>query len=246
MKRDQAEAQYGLRLYQGGVVPGIDVRVVDIEEWDVEACGGTHLTNTFEAGYIKIVTTERVQDGIERIIYSVGPYAIEETQRREALLQDAADLLGSPMDKIKESIINNLNTIKDLRDQLDSIKQTASKEKAFQLLDDSINVKGVKLIIYSDRVTTDYLIEIGNSLSLTGECFVSTLFSELDNRVVVKASDEAIIKGVNAGNLVQNLAKIIGGAGGGQRHFAQGGGGTPEKFKESKMLIIKILESQIK
>jgi alanyl-tRNA synthetase len=70
MQRDQAEKKYGFRLYQGGAVPGKEIRIVDMGEWDAEACGGTHLSNTYEVGLIKIINTERVQDGIERLTYS--------------------------------------------------------------------------------------------------------------------------------------------------------------------------------
>ncbi|MFQ6087045.1 MAG: alanine--tRNA ligase, partial [Candidatus Bathyarchaeia archaeon] len=70
--RTEAEKQYGFRLYQGGVVPGKEIRVVDIKDWDVEACAGTHVRNTGEIGFIKILHTERIQDGVERIVFSAG------------------------------------------------------------------------------------------------------------------------------------------------------------------------------
>ena len=70
--RNEAEARYGFRLYQGGAVPGKDIRVVKTGDWDVEACAGTHLGSTLEVGFVKIVYTERVQDGVERLGYAVG------------------------------------------------------------------------------------------------------------------------------------------------------------------------------
>jgi len=245
MQRDQAEAQYGLRLYQGGAVPGKEIRVVDMEDWDVEACGGTHLVNTYETGLVKIIGTERVQDGVERITFAVGPYALAEVQRRESLLFDSADLLGSPVDMIKESIINNLANVKQLRDQLDSIRLAASREKASQLLASAELVNGVKLIIYGDKVAADYLIEIGNALAEKESLFVSVMYSEEEKRIAIKAGDAAQAKGVHAGKLVQEIAKAMGGSGGGQQHFAQGGGGDAAKFMATVPLIRKALESQI-
>jgi alanyl-tRNA synthetase len=246
MQRDQAEAQYGLRLYQGGAVPGKEIRVVDMGDWDVEACGGTHLANTSEAGFIKIIGTERVQDGIERITFAVGPYAVTEVQRREALLFDSAELLGSPVDKIKESIANNLASMKQLHDQLDSIRLAAGREKAEQLLASAETVKGIKLIIYSDKVATDYLIEIGNAIAGRESLFVSIMYSETEKRIAVKVGDSAQAKGVHAGKLVKEIAKAMGGSGGGQQHFAQGGGGDAAKFKAAASTIRKALESQIR
>ena len=246
IQRDQAEAQYGFRLYQGGAVPGKEIRVVDMSDWDVEACGGTHLANTSEAGFIKIIGTERVQDGVERITFAVGPYAVAEVQRREALLYDSAELLGSPVDKIKESITNNLASMKQLRDQLDSIRLAAGREKAEQLLVSADDVKGVKLIVYSDKVAADYLIEIGNAIASRESLFASVMYSETENRIIVKVSDAAQAKGVHAGKLVQEIAKTIGGSGGGQQHFAQGGGGDAAKFKAAAQIIRKALEAQIR
>lgn len=246
MQRDQAEAMYGFRLYQGGAVPGKEIRVVEIGGWDVEACGGTHLSNTSEAGLIKIVATERVQDGVERITFSVGPYALEEVQRREALLQDAAELLGSPIDKIKESIANSLASVKQLRDQLEALRLAASREKAAQLLREAEEVKGVKLVVYSDKAATDYLIEVGNALSEASGLFVAAMFSETEGRIAVKVGDGALKRGVHAGRLVQEIAKVIGGGGGGQPYFAQGGGGDPGKFKASRKSIRDAVAAQLR
>nr|2ZZF_A Chain A, Alanyl-tRNA synthetase [Pyrococcus horikoshii]2ZZG_A Chain A, Alanyl-tRNA synthetase [Pyrococcus horikoshii]2ZZG_B Chain B, Alanyl-tRNA synthetase [Pyrococcus horikoshii] len=72
LPRTTAEQKYGFRLYQGGVVPGREIRVVKIEDWDVQACGGTHLPSTGLVGPIKILRTERIQDGVERIIFACG------------------------------------------------------------------------------------------------------------------------------------------------------------------------------
>jgi alanyl-tRNA synthetase len=70
-----AEAEHGFRLYQGGAVPGKEIRVVDIPGYDTEACGGTHLNMTGEAGYIRILRSTKVQDGIIRIEFTAGEAA---------------------------------------------------------------------------------------------------------------------------------------------------------------------------
>ncbi|MEM0482644.1 MAG: alanine--tRNA ligase [Nitrososphaerota archaeon] len=75
MPRSVAEERYGFTLYQGGEAPLGDVRVVEIEGWDAEACGGTHCANTAEVGFIKILKVERIQDGVVRLVYSAGPAA---------------------------------------------------------------------------------------------------------------------------------------------------------------------------
>ena len=72
LERNEAEREYGFRLYQGGVPPGNQIRILNIPTIDVEACGGTHLNNTSEVGKIRILKTERIQDGVNRITFTAG------------------------------------------------------------------------------------------------------------------------------------------------------------------------------
>src|SRR5207245_9472160 len=82
-ERGQAEQKYGFRIYQGGVVPVKLVRIVNIENFDVEACGGTHVRKTGELGLIKIIKAERIQDGVVRLEFVSGDYAIRYTQNQD-------------------------------------------------------------------------------------------------------------------------------------------------------------------
>jgi len=91
LSRDVAEAQYGFRLYQGGAVPGREIRVVRIDDIDTEACGGTHLKRTGEAGLIKIIGSTKIQDGIVRLEYVAGEAA--EKYISESILDTYARML---------------------------------------------------------------------------------------------------------------------------------------------------------
>jgi alanyl-tRNA synthetase len=103
MSREEAEKRYGFRLYQGGVVPGREIRVVKAGDWEVQACGGTHLKNTGEIGFIKILHTERIQDGVERIVFSAGLPALKAVQEKEKSLWKVAELLNAPIEKLEET-----------------------------------------------------------------------------------------------------------------------------------------------
>jgi len=94
MPRDEAEKKYGMAIYQGGVVPGKELRIVEIPEVDVECCGGTHLHNTNEAGRIKIIKSSKIQDGIVRIAFTAGKAAMQEEKQEENIIKEAARLLG--------------------------------------------------------------------------------------------------------------------------------------------------------
>jgi len=86
MPKDEAEKKYGFNLYQGGVVPGNELRVVNIDGVDTEACCGTHCDNTSEVGLIKIRQALRLSDGIVRLYYVTGRNALDELQRRDEIL----------------------------------------------------------------------------------------------------------------------------------------------------------------
>jgi len=94
LPRGEAEKKYGVAIYQGGAVPGKQLRIVEIDGLDVEACGGTHLNNTREAELIKIVKATKVKDGIVRIVFTAGAAARALTKQDEAIVTEAAKLLA--------------------------------------------------------------------------------------------------------------------------------------------------------
>ncbi|MBN2567766.1 alanine--tRNA ligase [Candidatus Woesearchaeota archaeon] len=98
--RDEAERKYGFRLYQGGAVPGKSIRVVAIGDWDVEACGGTHLNRTGETGVIRITKTSKISDGILRIEYTAGKATSAEEGRGQDILDGLKGLFG-----VEEAIV---------------------------------------------------------------------------------------------------------------------------------------------
>ncbi len=100
MPRNVAEAKYGFVLYQGGAVPGKEIRVVSIPGLDVEACGGTHLNLTGEVKLIKILRTSKVQDGIVRIEFTAGNAALKTKLAENKILEEAAKMLKVEVDQL--------------------------------------------------------------------------------------------------------------------------------------------------
>ncbi len=94
IERTQAEKEYGVGIYQGGVVPGKKLRIVNIVGVDVEACGGTHLNNTSEAELIKIIKASKIADGIVRLEFVAGAKAKEYQKQEGTLLDEVTALLG--------------------------------------------------------------------------------------------------------------------------------------------------------
>lgn len=92
MDKSKAEKEYGFRLYQGGIVPGNSLRVVNIEDTDVEACCGTHCDQTSEVGWIKLIKTTRISDGILRLYYVAGDRSIDRLNNETKIINSLVRL----------------------------------------------------------------------------------------------------------------------------------------------------------
>lgn len=101
-KKD-AELEFGYKLYQGGVVPGNTLRVVEIEDNDVEACCGTHCDSTSQVGWIKILNSKRIADGVVRIQLVAGDKVFEYLQNDQKILNDLMQLWGIPLQEINQT-----------------------------------------------------------------------------------------------------------------------------------------------
>lgn len=122
MPRDVAEKKFGMQLYQGGVPKGRDVRVVTVKGIDVECCGGTHVAGTNEIGPIKILRTERVQDGLERIEFAAGLAAIRQMQKKDELLKQAAETLSVQPEEVPKTAARFFEEWKQLRKENEGLK----------------------------------------------------------------------------------------------------------------------------
>ncbi len=92
--RAEAEQKYGMTIYQGGAVPGKNLRIVEVPGVDVEACGGTHLNNTSEAGYIHITKSQKIQDGIVRLTFTAGKATDELREKHKRILNELKEILN--------------------------------------------------------------------------------------------------------------------------------------------------------
>lgn len=103
MSRTAAEMEYSMRIYQGGAVPGKVLRIVIIDGYDVEACGGIHVDNTSKVGFIKMLSSERIQDGVVRLEFKSLENSLAEVQRHETILREVSNLWGVGYDDIPKT-----------------------------------------------------------------------------------------------------------------------------------------------
>jgi len=123
LPRGEAEKKYGFRIYQGGVVPEDELRIVSIGNIDHEACGGLHLEKTGEADFITILKTKRIQDGIIRIEFTVGSVALKYLKEKESLLKETAKLLKVKEEKVPEAVKELFERWKAKRKELKKLRK---------------------------------------------------------------------------------------------------------------------------
>lgn len=252
MSRSEAENIYGFRLYQGGAVPGKDIRVVATGGWDVEACAGTHLKSTGEIGFIKIIHSERVQDGVERLVYSVGVQALRVIQEKEKMLWRLSEILNAPLeklDKTAEKLVKELKEVNAERRKL--IKELTARESAVisEKLVEEEKVGGVKIILrdFGESIDVDRMVQTASEI-IKRESATTAIFYGADGksaRIMVMVGKEALEKGVNANEIVREASAIMGGGGGGKPNFAQGGGTKVDKLQEAVKKAVEILKKQL-
>ena len=241
MSRNEAESQYGFRLYQGGAVPGKEIRVVKTGDWDVEACAGTHLKSTLEIGFLKIVHSERVQDGVERLVYSIGIPAVKAVQRSEQLLMKLSETMNAPVEKLattagklvrelKEGNVERRRLIKELALRESGSLGTKPGEHAEE-------VNGITLVTrdFDGSIDVERMVQTANETIRKNDATVSIFYGSdgTNARIMVMAGEAALKKGANAGEIVREASRIVGGGGGGKPNFAQGGGTNVDKLSEA-------------
>jgi len=255
MPRSEAEKLYGFRLYQGGAVPGKEIRVVKIGDWDVEACGGTHLKSTSELGFIKIVHSERVQDGVERLVYSVEIPALKATQENERLIWKLSETLNAPIEKLDKTAEKLVRELKEaLSEKRRLIKEIAVRESevfsAKPKIGAAEEISGIKLVMrdFKETIDVDRMVQTANEIIKRDDATV-TIFYGTDGenaRLMVMAGKTAVEKGVNASKIITEASSIIGGGGGGKLNFAQGGGTVIEKLPEAVKKAEEVLKKQLR
>ena len=233
--RGTAEQKYGFRIYQGGVVPVKSVRIVSIEDKDIEACGGTHVKKTGDIELIKITKTKRIQDGVVRIEFVSGPTAFQyvKDQEEESKKQSADDIAKEKLEKLREE-----NKEKS-REQIPILLEKILAGQSGEL--DEITIKN-KICFTSSENYDDYFCQtFGKKLvAKDGTAAFCGIFEAGPTiRVMIFAGEQS---GVNAGEIAKEIASILGGSGGGDAKFAQGGGKDTSKkdaaIQKAKSMIL--------
>jgi alanyl-tRNA synthetase len=226
--RHAAEERHGFDLYQGGIPPGKNIRLIHVHD-DVQACGGTHVSRTGDIGAIKVLSTEPVQDGVERIVFAAGEAAIEATQRTEDALYEAAAVLDVSPPDVPDTAERFFEEWKARGKTIDRLKRDLAEARA-AADSEEIDIDGTPAVVQRLDGDADELRATANALVDEGKVAILGSASGGSAQFVVGVPDGV---GVNAGEVVGELAAKVGGGGGGPPDFAQGGGPDVEKLDET-------------
>ena len=241
-KKTGAQALFGEKY-------GDIVRVVNMGDFSIEFCGGTHVQNTSEIAAFKILSETGVAAGVRRIEALTSEGLMRYYDELEEKLKNAAHLLKATPDNLADKITHLMSENKALHSEVESLKSRMAQDAVGDVLDQVKEVKGVKLLAAEvDGVDMNGLRDLGDQLKEKLGDGVVVLASANEGKVslMATATEGAMKKGAHAGNLVKGIAGCVGGGGGGRPNMAQAGGKNPAGIKDALEKAAEVLEGQIK
>ena len=228
---------------------GETVRVVRMGDFSTELCGGTHVANTSEISYFKILSEAGIAAGVRRIEALTSAGLIHHYEQAEKELHEAALAAKTTPDSLTARIEALLEEIKALHSENEKLKSRMAKEAMGDVMDQVQDVKGVKVLaVRADGVDMNGLRELGDQLKEKLGEGVIVIASAADGKVNLMATaTEGVLKqGVHAGNLIKGIAGFVGGGGGGRPNMAQAGGKNPEGIEAALAKVPELVSQQVK
>jgi alanyl-tRNA synthetase len=250
MPLDDALASGALAFF-GDKYPDANVRVVSIPDaaaprgfYSKELCGGTHVCRTGDIGIFKITGEQSKAAGVRRIEAISGDEALAQYQKALTTLRNAASLLNAGEDDVLAAIQRQSEQIRALEKQLETQKRANSATKSTGLLASVREVKGVQVLASqvpgSDREGLRQMVDTLRQKMGSG---VVVLFSADDGKVAVIAGvTKDLIPKLHAGKIVQELAKLVGGSGGGRPDLAEAGGKDTSAVESALQSVYPLID----
>ena len=227
---------------------GDKVRVVSMGDYSIELCGGTHVSNTSTISYFKIISESGISAGVRRIEALTGTGLMKHYADVEKKLHEAAKVAKTEPNNLVKRIETLNEEIKALSSENEKLKEKMANASVGDVMSQVVEVKGVKLLATKVAdVDMNGLRNLGDQLKDKMGGGVVVLVSTTGDKanVIVMADDDAISKGAHAGNMIKEIAKLVGGGGGGRPNMAQAGGKNPAGADEVLAKAKEILEAQI-
>jgi len=217
-------------------------------EDSVEFCGGTHLQHTGQAGFFKIVSQEAVGKGVRRVTAVTGKEAVATVQKMASVLDQLTGKFRCQADDLPARVEGLEAEIKKLQTQFKKGAAADLAGTADKLLASAADVGGAKIIVGEvPGAPEEQVRQQVDRLRQKAGSAVVVLGRSDDGKVALTAAvtEDLVKKGLHAGKLVGQVAKVVGGAGGGKPTMAQAGGKEPDKLPEALELARKLAEEMI-
>ena len=247
MPIDEARKLGAMALF--GEKYGNTVRVVNMSNYSVELCGGTHLQNTAAIGTFKIISETGVAAGVRRIEAVTGRGALHYYQTMEESLNEITAVVKAKKADVVKRVEAMASELKEAHRENEKLKAEIAQSKAGALTDQAEEVAGIKVLVSQmDGLDMNGLKNMGDSLKDQLQNGIVVLLSHADDKVnlVAMATNSAVEKGAHCGQIISQTAAVVGGKGGGRPNMAQAGGKDASKIAEAinvaKDVIVKQLQ----
>lgn len=225
---------------------GDQVRVVFVDDYSIELCGGCHVQNTSEIGIFKIVSESGIGAGTRRIEAITGKAVYQWIFERESILDRAAEKLKTRKQHIPERIDSVFDDMKQLERENESLRSKISSLEAGNIVEEAEEIAGVKVL--STRVDVSDMNALRNMVDDLKQKLGSgiILLGAVNNGKVQLAagiSKDLIERGFHAGKLIQEAASRCGGGGGGRPDMAQAGGKNPDQLPEALKFVKEYVQT---
>ncbi len=228
---------------------GESVRVVCIDDFSKEFCGGTHVANTANIRLFKIISEAGVAAGVRRIEALTDKGVLKYYEELEKLVKEASEAAKTESVQLVRRIHTMNDEIKALSSENEKLKAELANNALGDVSDNVVEIKGVKFVATKvDNVDMNELRNLGDKIKNEIGSGVVLVVSAIGNdkvNMIAMATDDAVAKGAHAGNLIKAVASLVGGGGGGRPNMAQAGGKNPAGIPELLKKAPNVLEEQL-
>lgn len=224
------------------------VRVVNMSDFSIELCGGTHVDNTGMITTFKIISESGVASGVRRIEALTGEGVFNYYKEIEMRMTEAAHLLKTGPDQLLDKLTHTLAQLKEFSSENESLKAKLANESLGDVTSDMVSVGDFNVLATAvEGVDMNGLRDLGDQLKAKISEGIVVIASENDGKVnlIAMATEKAIKKGAHAGNLMKEIAPLVGGGGGGRPNMAQAGGKNPAGMNDAIAKAKEVAANQL-
>ena len=231
LDRKDADRKFGFDLYQGGAPKGGEIRILRISDHDVQACGGTHHDELGRIGQIRVVRSNAVQDGVERLHIVAGQAAMDYARNQESLLRTASDVFQVPVEDLPSTANRFFSEWKEQRKRIENLEAEIVRLRTSGGGDDLIEIDGIRVVIMEVDGDLKQMTKMLKELTLDESKPTLAVLGSRENGgklMIATTEGTAASDRFNAVEILRSISSHINGGGGGRPTFAQGGGSNPD------------------